>query len=317
MENLHSLQCDSEPWAILPSAAAEALAAVQGRQSRLSVASPSVSDRQGVAIVPIHGVIDQSAASQIGQQFVSVLDNPDAKGVIFDVDSPGGTVAGVQELASLIRGARGAKPIVSQISPLAASAAFWVAAQADEIISQPSGQVGSVGVFTMHIDASKALDEFGVKMTLISAGKYKVEGNPFEPLSKEARAAVQERVDDIYGVFISDLAKGRGVSEATVEEKFGQGRVLLAHNALKAGMIDGIGTLGQTVRRLSADRSVGMRADNISTIRDFENHLRDVGFSVAAARSIAAGGFKEDAKDLRDEAAADEVVERLIKALNG
>lgn len=316
MENLHNLQFDSEPWAILPSAAAEALAAVQGRQSRFAIASPSVSDRQGVAVIPIHGVIDQGATNQIAQHYLSVVENPDVKAIVFDVDSPGGTVTGVEELASLIYSTRGIKPTASQVSPLAASAAYWVAAQADEVISQPSGNVGSVGVFTMHADVSKALSDFGVKMTLISAGKYKVEGNPYQPLSEEAQAAVQERVDDIYGVFVDALARGRGVSASTVKEKFGQGRVLLAPNALKAGMIDGIGTLSQTVRRLSADRSVGMRAEQIKTKRDFESHLRDVGFSANMARALASH-FQEDAKDLRDEAAADEVVERFARALNG
>jgi signal peptide peptidase SppA len=151
---------------------------------------------------------------------------------------------------------------VAQVNSLAASAAYWLASQADEIISIPSGTAGSIGVFTAHQDLSKALAQEGIDITLISAGKYKVEGNPFEPLTPEAKAVLQDRVDTAYAQFVKDVAQGRGVSQASVRDGYGQGRALGAKEALKAGLIDAIATMDQTLSRLTG-RTVGsgMRAE--------------------------------------------------------
>jgi hypothetical protein len=92
----------------------------------------------------------------------------------------------------------------------------------------PSADVGSIGVYAAHVDASAAARRRGLKYTLISAGKFKVEGNPFEPLSDEARAAMQASVDEFYAMFTSDVAKNRDVSVKDVRNGYGEGRVLTA-----------------------------------------------------------------------------------------
>jgi len=168
--------------------------------------------------------------------------------IVIDVDSPGGAVAGVPELAAEIRAARGAKPITAVANGLAASAAYWLATQADEVVITPSGEVGSIGVFAAHIDMSRALDQAGITPTLISAGKYKTEGNPYQPLSDEARAAIQARVDDFYGMFVKDVAKGRGVSVDAVRFTFGEGRTVGARQAVDLGMADRVATLAEVLR---------------------------------------------------------------------
>ncbi|MCC7371633.1 MAG: S49 family peptidase, partial [Chloroflexi bacterium] len=152
-----------------------------------------------------------------------------------------------------------------------ASAAYWIASSADEIVVTPSGEVGSIGVFTAHEDISAALEAEGVTVTLISAGKYKTEGNPFEPLSEEARGAIQARVDDYYSMFVRAVARGRGVKPADVRGGFGQGRVVGADEAVRLGMADRVGTMAQTVERLAGRRGgAGSRAEDER--RRFELH---------------------------------------------
>jgi ClpP class serine protease len=109
--------------------------------------------------------------------------------------------------------------------------------------------VGSVGVYTIHEDLSKALDQLGVKLTYISAGKFKVDGNDAEPLSDTARAHMQGIVDAMYSRFVGDVALGRGVTPTAVANGYGQGEAVTADEALSLHMVDRIATLDDTVNR--------------------------------------------------------------------
>lgn len=226
----------------------------------------------GVAVIPIRGVIahrmgsmDDSSGGTSAERIGAMLDEVAADAsigtIVYDIDSPGGTVPGIQELAAKIFALRGTTRQIAQVNALAASAAYWLASQADEIVSIPSGTAGSIGVYSAHEDMSKALAKAGIDITFISAGKYKVEGNPTEPLTADARAVRQARVDESYGQFVNDVARGRGVSTTAVRNGYGQGRALGAKEALQAGLIDAIGTLEDTLRRHSARAPrPGMRA---------------------------------------------------------
>ena len=189
-------------------------------------------------MIPVYGVIEHRSdwmmemfggvsVDGLREALRAELDDPAVRAVVLDIDSPGGSIAGVTELAAEIRAARGgAKPIVAVANTLAASAAYWLASQADQVSVTPSGHVGSIGVYAIHQDVSKMMDEMGVTMTIISAGEHKTEGNEFEPLSDEARADIQARVDASYQQFLSDVAEGRKVTTGQVEADYGGGRVL-------------------------------------------------------------------------------------------
>ena len=209
-----------------------------------------------VAVVPIVGVIDQRRnywgnvfTDELGPMLDSLVANESIGAIVLDVDSPGGSVSGVPELAEHIRGLRGTKPIYSISNPQMASAAYWLGTAADKTFVTPSGEVGSIGVWTMHIELTKMLEEWGVKITGISAGKYKVEGNWWEPLGDEAKASMQADVDAYYGMFLDAVAKNRGRRSSTVQREFGEGRMVMAEGtednpgAVKRGMADGIATL--------------------------------------------------------------------------
>ena len=180
------------------------------------------------------------------------LGNDDVGAIVVDVDSPGGVVDNIPEVAAELRKARGTKPIVAVTNTLAASAAYWLASQADEVIITPSGMAGSIGVYQVHRDMSGAMELMGVKTTFISAGKYKTEGNGFEPLSEEAREHFQEDVDYYYDLFVKDVAAGRKAKVADVRRGYGEGRVLTAKRAVEEGLADRVETYDEAVARLSS-----------------------------------------------------------------
>jgi signal peptide peptidase SppA len=270
------------PWALMP----ERLHALASVVMRWSAGTPAQSETRlrieadrlarqarrqataaqstgSIAVLPLYGVITQRGnmvddvsgpGSTSTQQFTSALRSllvDETVGqILIDIDSPGGSVYGVAELADVIQSARSQKPIVAIANSLAASAAYWIGCSASELYVTPGGEVGSIGVWQAHQDFSKALDEAGVKTTLISAGRYKVEGNPYTPLDEDAQAFMQSRVDDYYAAFTKAVAKGRAVPIAQVREGMGQGRVLGADAALEQNMVDGVATFDEVLNQM-------------------------------------------------------------------
>lgn len=190
----------------------------------------------------------------------------DIANILLWVNSPGGMVTGTPELADAIFAARSSKRVIAFADPLAASAAYWAASQAHEVVVTPSGDVGSVGVFMLHLDWSKYLSEAGIQPTFIHAGEFKVEGNPYEPLTDEARARFQKECDAIYASFIAAIARGRAIKPAQVREGFGKGRTMMSAEAKTAGMVDRIAVLPDLLARLgvSATGVVG-RPENAAS----------------------------------------------------
>lgn len=238
-----------------------------------AAAAPTYQRSGAVAIIPVYGILGQkmnlmsdysggTSTERIGAQIDAAVADETIRSVVLDIDSPGGSVFGVAELAAKLQAAREAKPIVAVANSTAASAAYWLGSQASEFVVTPSGEVGSIGVLAMHVDQSGANEAEGYKVSYISAGEHKTEGNPHEPLSDDARAYMQARVDAYYDDFITAVAKGRGVTAATVRDKFGKGRVMGAKDAKAIGMVDRIDTMENTIRRLTAghNRARSMRA---------------------------------------------------------
>lgn len=226
----------------------------------------AVARREGaVAVLPLHGVMSHrmnmfsaisggTSVELFQQQFRQAMADESVKAVVIEADTPGGSVDMTPELSREIYDARGGKPIVLQVSTLAASAGYLVGTAADEVVVTPSGEVGSIGVYAVHEDVSRMLEAEGRTPTLISAGKYKVEGNPFAPLSDEARAAIQQSVDAFYDMFIAAVARNRAVDEDVVRNGFGEGRTVLADQAVRQGMADRVATLDETLGRFGVSR---------------------------------------------------------------
>ena len=214
-----------------------------------------------VAILPIRGAITHresfysyyygdSSCEGITKKLGELLADSGVSTILLHFDSPGGSVYGVDEVGAKIREARKSKRIVAVADPLAASAAYHWYAQADERYVIPSGEVGSIGVYSLHLDYSKWLEDEGISPTFVYAGDHKVEGNAFEPLSEAAKEFEQQRVDEYYDMFLTAVAKGMNVTKEGVRKNFGQGRVFGAKEAVRRGMADGVKTLEETVRSL-------------------------------------------------------------------
>lgn len=272
-------------YALTPGASVGAAAQPEPQAAQAATARRTEARRGAIAVVPVHGAIVQrssqidicdggTSTEQIGAALRQALADETVSQIVLDVDSPGGSVYGVGELADEIRAARDSKPIVAIANSLAASAAYWLATAAQEVYVTPGGEVGSIGVWMAHEDWSKALAESGVDVTLISAGKFKTEGNPYGPLGDDARAFLQSRTDDYYAAFTKAVAKGRGVPIDSARSGMGQGRVLGAEQALAEKMVDGVLTFDQLIGKLQrAQKAMPAR----SALRAARNEIEILG----------------------------------------
>lgn len=286
----------STPWALMPErmhafaailsrhhagiAASDEVMAAIGADREARDAKRATSLRAGggaIAVLPLYGVVTQRgnmvddisgpgsvSTQQFAQAFRQAMADETVGSILIDIDSPGGSVYGVGELAAEIMQARGSKNVVAVANSLAASAAYWIGSAANEFYVTPGGEVGSIGVWQAHEDWSKAMDEAGIKTTFISAGKYKVEGNYTEPLDGDAQAFMQSRVDDYYSAFTKSVAKGRNVAIAQVRDGMGQGRVLGADAAFAEKMVDGIATFDDVVKNMQRQSRAAKGASRLA-----------------------------------------------------
>lgn len=228
----------------------------------------------GYAILPIHGILFNrvdwwypgyvTGYSYLRALKDAALADPDVKAIILDVQSYGGEAAGCMELAAEFNAARDKKPILAFVDSACYSAAYALASQATRLSSIPSGGIGSIGVVAMHADMSKMLDNFGIKITFIKAGDRKTDGNPYEPLSKEAKAEMQARVDKLYASFLDTVAAGRAGRENPISRKGAedtQARCYDADTAKSLGLIDAVETPADALAALNR----GMTTDDEPT----------------------------------------------------
>lgn len=289
------------PWAIKPEALGVILDILEFRanggkfsaeeiEARIgdSQRRNTVSQRDQVAVIPLYGTIMPRArlmndisggrsVEDFADDLMAADRDPQVTSIVMDVASPGGSVEQVPETAEIIRSL--STPTVAVANTDAASAAYWLASQADELVVTHSGEVGSIGVWTAHQDVSAMQTKLGVQTTLVSAGKYKVEGHPFGPLEDDARAEMQRKVDHYYDMFVADVARGRGVSASDVRNGFGQGRMLTAPDAVREGMADRIATLDQVI----GERSDGAAPIAIAASATLSGYFDDPKFGVPGA----------------------------------
>ncbi|WP_459595345.1 S49 family peptidase [Bradyrhizobium sp. 5.13L] len=173
-------------------------------------------------------------------QIARATRDPAIKGVAFEVDSFGGEVNGAFETAAMIGKLSAQKPTLAILTDFALSAGYLLASQARQIVMPNTGAAGSIGVITMHADMSKKLEQDGVKITLISSGKHKADGNPTQPLPDDMRAALQSRVDMRRDQFAAAVAAGRG-SRLPVDKVLAtEAQTYHGEDAVSAGLVDGI-----------------------------------------------------------------------------
>lgn len=247
----HVLQLvHSEPWLITPAAHDTIRALLESKLAGLPLeiepaAPPAMTIEDGVAVIPVHGVIGKGLSAiekscgacgveDVAANLHAAENDPNVVAVLYDIDSPGGSVPGVPELAEQIRNAT--KPSLAWTSGQMDSAAYWIGSAADGVMLTPSAEVGSIGVYMPWADQSRRYEQAGVKMEVIrnTGGTFKGMGVPGTSLTPEQRAHLQERVDAIYGMFTASVAARRPA--VTAESMRGQ--TFLGAKAVAAGLAD-------------------------------------------------------------------------------
>jgi signal peptide peptidase SppA len=219
---------------------------------------PLYRNEDGVAVIDIDGVI----ATKVGMiekssgvydlldlqaALRAAIDDEQVRGIMLNIESPGGTVGRLQETADMIRAARDVKPVVAYTPELMASAAYWLGSQATAVYAAPTAEIGSIGVYQAVLDASRAYENEGYKVELFKTGVYKGAGYPGTSLSYEVKAKLQADVDRVFQFFTEAVDAGRGVD---ISDIYKQGQTVFAAEAVAANLIDAVGTYEQAKEEL-------------------------------------------------------------------
>ncbi len=257
----------NNPWAIQRDAYDSMLAQVEKigikdvksfeasiKDGSIYVAGPQVSSSSSVAVIPISGPIMKrsggflsflfggTSVDFIRGAFREAMASTDVDGILLNIDSPGGVIAGIDSLSKEIFDARGGKPIVAFSNGAMASSAYWLGSAADKIMIDKTAIAGSIGILTGHVEFSKADKKEGVKRTILFAGKYKAVGNDVEPLSKFSIDTIQGKLDYMYAIFVETIARNRGKDAKFVDKQMAQGQDFIGQEAVDVFLADYIGT---------------------------------------------------------------------------
>ena len=286
-EKLNILQADKKAcfhsymgaWLAEPTILGQMAEAVKSRLmpeaivDTMSQSSASFAKVEGVAIIQIEGAMMKADSKfggtstiRIRQAIRAAVQDPEIDSILLHIDSPGGTVSGTKELADEVLSARQSKPVHAYIEDLGASAAYWVASQCETISANLTAEVGSLGVVAVIYDQSKQFERMGVKVHVVSTGKFKGAGAPGSEISADMLAEVQELVDDLHEVFMTAVLSGRKMERAELDA-IADGRVFLASKALKLGLVDAVETVDEMIGRmalLGAERRRAEREKRVS-----------------------------------------------------
>ncbi len=184
-----------------------------------------------------------------------IAENENIKAVIISINSPGGTTAGGEELYEAISNIRMAKPVIATIHELGASAAYMSAIASDRIYARRLSVVGSIGVLYQHIDASKLMQTIGIDLDKVATGPLKAEPDIDEPLEGEVRRSMQELVNDSFDWFVDIVSERRNISRNKTLQ-LADGRILTGRMALKANLIDDIGSEYEALKWLAEEKNI-------------------------------------------------------------
>lgn len=242
---------------------AGSMEAVQKVQAQRVERTFNVQERDGVAIVPIMGPImpranlfsmisGATSLDMLALDLNKLAGDPNIKSILLNIDSPGGTVTDVDETAGMIAEVASRKRVVAYVGGTAASAAYWLASAANEIVTARTGQLGSIGVVAT-IAKQKEPDESGnMNFEIVSSG---AENKRPDPETDSGRSLILERVDEIERLFVDSVASNRGVDRDTVLKDFGRGNVFVGGSAVRRNLADRTGTFEGVLRELGAEQS--------------------------------------------------------------
>lgn len=209
---------------------------------RFLTGSSSIGEK--VAVLDIAGIITKSDATI--KLIHSYRDDPNIKAIILRINTPGGSVAPVQEIFSELRKLE--KPIVASMGSTAASGGYYIACAADTIVANPGTLTGSIGVIMQFTKLKGLYDKVGLEHQVIKSGQFKDSGSMFRDLSEDDIAILQETVDDVYNQFVDAISESRE-DTLTRDEiiKLANGRIFSGRQALEYKLIDKLGNLQDAI----------------------------------------------------------------------
>ena len=260
----------------------------------------------GTAIISIRGTLVQRSSwmgawsgltgyDRIRGDLDAALDDPEVRAVLFDIDSPGGEVAGSFALAKAIQAAGDIKPVWAVANERAYSAAYLLACAAQKLYAPASAGVGSIGVIALHLDRSKAERTAGLKYTAIYKGARKNDFSPHEPLSDEAMGVIGAQLDQLYSQFVEFVARARGLSPQEVAQT--EAGCFLGPEALELGLIDGVMEFEEVLAELDGLQANGPKGGAYQSAQiiqpkpdgeSMEKKSSDAGMTAAAPPAKAA-----------------------------
>ncbi|MBI4495389.1 MAG: signal peptide peptidase SppA [Deltaproteobacteria bacterium] len=197
-----------------------------------------------VAVVEVKGVILDP--QPVVERLVRFRKNERVKAIVLRIDSPGGAVGPSQEIYAEVKKARQEKKVLASVGSVAASGGYYIACAADQILANPGAITGSIGVLVESINMEDLFQKLGLRATVVKSGRHKDMGSPFRPMSEEERKLLQGVLDNIHEQFIRAVAEGRKLPLEKVRE-LADGRVFSGDQARALGLIDGLGSLQDTI----------------------------------------------------------------------
>jgi len=261
--------------------------------------------QDGVGVVSISGTLNNGGGfmnrlfgmtgyPEIRDAMIQAATDPEIKEILLDINSPGGTVAGLSDTASLIRNIHSnVKPVTAFTSGDMASAAYWLGSSAGSVNADRMANVGSIGVLATHVERSKQLKDEGLGVTVVRSGKYKALVNGVEPLSAEGLKVLQGKVDAADALFVEHVASMRNRSVEYTKEHMAQGREFLAEDAQRVGLVDSVTTFDALLTDLSKK--------SIATSKNSMDNGRNVGGRYAASSGVDTGDTEMKKKALTDQ----------------
>jgi len=188
-------------------------------------------------------------AEKLVKQIEDAQKDPNIKGVLLNVNSPGGAVPPSIEISYAVRNLKKKKPVIAYASGIMASGSYYSSIFADKIIANPGAIVGSIGVIMESADIEELLNKIGIKPQVVKEGKYKEAGTPTRKWTPQERAELERLTKDTYTLFVSDVAKARHL-DINASENYANAHIFLASRAKDVGLIDAVGTLSDAKKEL-------------------------------------------------------------------
>ncbi len=202
--------------------------------------------------------------SKVLEDIQKAKEDKNIKGVLFVVDSPGGSVAPSVELAYAIKELREVKPVIAYASGVIASGSYYASIWANQIIANPGSMVGSIGVIMQGVNTEELMKKIGVSTQTVKAGKYKESGTPTRKWFDYEEKQLQSVIDDTYNMFISDVASARNL-DVKNHTLYADAKIFTSKQAKNVGLVDEVATLSYAqdslIKLAKVEKPVWMKED--------------------------------------------------------